>query len=82
MYIGSMSEATLDSASAVVAALGGPTKVARLTGRTPQQVWTWKTKDRFPGWMYRLMQDELEALGKSAPARLWGQIEGSKVPGA
>lgn len=77
-----MDESSLETAEAVVRALGGPTKVARLTGRSPQQVWNWKKKEgRFPGAFFLLMTHELAAIGKRAPASLWGQVErASDVP--
>ena len=75
-----MQQTSLNTAKAVVEALGGPTKVGRMTGRTPQQVWNWKRANRFPGRTYLMMTEALAALGCTAPAHLWQQMSADEGP--
>lgn len=75
-----MQHATLDSAAAVIKALGGPTKLGRLVGRTPQQAWNWRRANRFPGRTYLLMTQALADLGYTAAPELWQQISADEGP--
>lgn len=68
-----MSETRLDSLEAVVAALGGPAGLRGLTGQTPQTVWGWRQRGRFPAHTYVRLKGELERLGYEADVKLWGQ---------
>lgn len=64
----------LTSAVQVVEALGGDQAVADLTYSTPKAVWNWHGYfDAFPASAYRVMTDELEKLGYTAPPWLWKQ---------
>lgn len=59
----------------VVAALGGPASVGRMTGNPASAVCNWRSKrQRFPSKYYVAMRDELAARGFSAPCALWGQV--------
>lgn len=69
-----MQHATLETAADVVAALGGPTKVGKLTSRAPQQVWNWKRANRFPGRFYLLMTRALAERGYTAVDQLWQDV--------
>lgn len=62
----------LDTAEAVIDALGGAAATARLTGRKSQHVWNWKNTDRLPAETFLIISNELKTLGKSAPPSLWG----------
>lgn len=65
----------LVTTSAVIDALGGTTRVARLTGRKLAAVSNWREKDNFPPDTYLVMQHALAATGRRAPARLWNMLE-------
>ena len=69
----------LHTTSAVIKALGGTAKVARLVGRSMQAVSNWKERGAFPSETFVLLTTALSAEGKSAPASLWGMIEASEV---
>ena len=62
----------LDSADAVIDALGGSAVTARLTGRTMQAVSNWRSAKRIPPEFYLLMVSALKEKGKTAPQSLWG----------
>lgn len=68
-----MVDATLDSAEAVIAALGGASEVRRLTGVSRQAVWNWKRRNRFSARIFQQMTTELRERGFDADGRLWGQ---------
>jgi len=61
----------LETASAVINRLEGPTKAARLIGCTAAAVSNWRKAGVFPSDKYVLMQDLLASRGFSAPASLW-----------
>ncbi len=68
----------LNTTREVAAALGGTKAVANLTGRKYSAAANW-VQDRspqFPANTYVVMSDALAAIGKSAPASLWGM----KIP--
>lgn len=67
--------AELTTTSAVVTALGGFQAVADLTGRKYNAVWNWAQAQNFPPNTYLVMTEELQRLGKSAPASLWKMTE-------
>jgi hypothetical protein len=67
-----MVDIELRTARDVVEAVGGPTAAAALTGKTPQAAWNWGQRNKFPADTYVVLTAELERLGKSAPATLWG----------
>jgi hypothetical protein len=62
----------LPSISEVTTALGGIQAVADLTGRTYSAAAQDNRLGKFPAHTYLVMTDALAALGKSAPASLWG----------
>jgi len=56
----------------VIEALGGVPAVAELTGSTYKAVFNWKGFSNFPSKTYLIMTGALAAVGKTAPAALWG----------
>lgn len=62
----------LTDVDAVIAALGGPTAVAKLTNSKPQSVSNWRTLRRFPSNQYVRMKTALRELGLNADDSLWG----------
>jgi hypothetical protein len=56
----------------VIVALGGNQPVADLTGSTNKAVSNWRGFETFPSNTYVAMTEALRAIGKSAPASLWG----------
>ena len=69
---GSMSE--LQSAPAVIEALGGLSAVAALTGSGYKAVANWKSFGAFPPRTYVIMTTALNERGLKAPASLWGMV--------
>jgi DNA-binding transcriptional regulator YdaS (Cro superfamily) len=62
----------LSTQSAVVAALGGISSVARLVRRRPPQVHHWVNgRKSFPARFYPMMRKQLRANGYDAPQALW-----------
>lgn len=68
----------LNTPSAVIDALGGPTRTARLVGRSPNAVWNWRERG-FPPETYLVCQRLLSERGLRAPARLWRMAEPPKL---
>jgi hypothetical protein len=61
---------------AVIKALGGPPKVAKLTGHKYNHVHNWiNDTGRFPAKTHPVMQRALAKAGYIAPGALWGIIE-------
>lgn len=61
---------------AVINALGGPGKVAVITGRKTNHIHNWLNDTRrFPAKTHPVMQAALAEKGYSAPGALWGIIE-------
>jgi hypothetical protein len=66
----------LKTMAAVISALGGPGKVAKLTGRKSTHLHNWQNDTgRFPAKTHPVMQAALTAKGYSAPDELWGVIK-------
>lgn len=63
---------SLTTAGDIIKALGGPTAVARLTGKRPQNVVNWRAAGRLPPDTFLIIGDALAKQGKEAPASLWG----------
>jgi hypothetical protein len=64
----------LTDAAKIVEVLGGREKVAELTEATNvKAVWNWPYFGVFPPNTYKVMTDELERLGYTAPPYLWKQ---------
>lgn len=68
----------LNTTREVTAALGGTKAVANLTGRkyTAAANWLLESKAQFPPNTFVALNAALAAIGKSAPASLWGM----KIP--
>ena len=64
----------LETTAAVMVELGGPAKVAALTGADYKTVWPWERMATFPSRYFFLMTQELRQRGFSAPPELWGQV--------
>lgn len=62
----------LHTTSEVMDALGGNPVVAELTGSKPKAVSNWRSFETFPSNTYVAMTVALNAIGKTAPASLWG----------
>jgi len=61
---------------AVINALGGPGKVAKLTGRKTNHLHNWQhDTGRFPSKTYPVMKAALEEKGYKALPELWGVTE-------
>lgn len=62
----------INTTANVIKELGGDAEVARrLRVADVRVVWNWRERG-FPRWTYLLLKAELEAVGKTAPDRLWG----------
>lgn len=74
-YTGLMLE-VLETVEDVIEALGGTAAMARLTGSRMTAVSNWRRQyNRFPARTYTHILAELEKVGKTAPASLWGMID-------
>jgi hypothetical protein len=62
----------LSTTSTVMDALGGNVAIAEITGSKPKAVWNWRGSETFPSNTYVAMIEALRAIGKTAPASLWG----------
>ena len=65
----------LDSARAIIAAIGGDEgngPIAALTGRKTQHVTNWKNEDRLPADTFLIVSAKLAELGYRASPELWG----------
>jgi hypothetical protein len=62
----------LVTASQVIDALGGTTKVAKLCDRSPQSVTNWRAANRLPADTFLVISEELVRIGQTAPPSLWG----------
>jgi hypothetical protein len=67
-----MSYEMLETFSDVWDALGGRQGMADLTGAKTSTLSMWKKAESFPSNTYVAMTDALRAIGKTAPASLWG----------
>lgn len=67
-----MSLENLDTFSEVMDALGGNQGVGELTGAKPSTLSMWRKANSFPSNTYVVITDALHAIGKTAPASLWG----------
>jgi hypothetical protein len=70
---------TLQTARAVIDALGGTTMVARLTRRKPQHVTNWKASGRLPAETFLTLKQALAKKELEASSRLWGITEPSEA---
>src|ERR1700735_1234356 len=67
-----MSLEILETTEEVIEALGGNRPVAQITSSKPGAVSNWRGFKSFPPKTYVAMTDALHAIGKDAPASLWG----------
>lgn len=67
-----MSLEILETTEEVIKALGGNGPVAEITSSKPNAVSNWRGFKTFPANTYVSMTSALEAIGKTAPASLWG----------
>jgi hypothetical protein len=65
----------LSTTSEVMDALGGNASVVAITSSNPKAVWNWRVSKTFPANTYVAMTEALRAIGKTAPASLWGMRE-------
>lgn len=65
----------LKTVDEVIDALGGTTATARIALRSPQSVTNWRNAHKLPCGTFLRLNRALEALGKTAPAELWGMEE-------
>lgn len=73
-----MSYETLETTSQVMDALGGNGAVEVLTSSKPSAVSNWRGFSTFPSNTYVAMIGALHAIGKTAPASLWGMKQPSE----
>lgn len=65
----------LETPAQVIDALGGPAKVAEITGRKYSAAWNWKGSKALPANTYLLLKSALAERGLQAPASLWRMAE-------
>lgn len=65
----------LQTASAVIDALGGTAATARLTGRKAQHVTNWRAANRLPANTYIVLNEALTERGLNASPKVWGMVE-------
>ncbi|RCL01032.1 MAG: hypothetical protein JSC189_000930 [Candidatus Tokpelaia sp. JSC189] len=66
-------ETYLQNVANVIDAIGGNSKVAKLTGRKDlRSAWNWRKANRFPADTFLILKIELGKNGFSAPEALWG----------
>jgi hypothetical protein len=69
----------LKTVNAIIAALGGDADVMRRHRASAPSLSNWRRTRKFPAKEYKLMIDDLAALGFAAPpSRLWGQRDGGQ----
>ncbi len=64
----------LQTTSEVIEALGGPTAIGLITGRSTQAAWNWKQTGRLPADTYLVISKALELKDLAAPIALWGMV--------
>jgi hypothetical protein len=64
----------LRSTQTVMAALGGTSATARITGAKRNAASNWLTAGVFPAWTYLLITQALAARGLAASPSLWPQM--------
>ena len=64
----------LGTCAEVMAALGGPLAVSRLTGARYGTVWPWDKGPTFPARYFLVMTWALRKKRLRAPPSLWGQV--------
>jgi hypothetical protein len=65
---------TLQTCAEVMEALGGATRVARLTGAKYKTVWPWAEGPTFPSRYFLVMTWALKRSRLKAPPSLWGMV--------
>jgi hypothetical protein len=66
----------LDTADKVIDALGGTTKMGRLTGQTPQTVHNWRLRKRIPAEYFLEISNTLASVGKLVTPAVFGMRDG------
>jgi hypothetical protein len=74
-----MSLEILESTSDVMDALGGNRAVEAITSAKPSAVSNWRGSKVFPSNTYVAMTEALHAIGKTAPASLWGMRQSNQA---
>lgn len=74
-----MESTNLHSIDAVIDALGGTKKVAKLTGRTAAAVSNWRNAGKFPSNTYLLLKAALGDRSGDPPDALWTMKEPDQV---
>lgn len=77
-----MSLEILESTADVMDALGGNPAVQVITASKPSRVANWRVAKTFPSNTYVVMTEALRAIGKTAPASLWGMRQPNHEPEA
>jgi hypothetical protein len=62
----------LQTANAIIDALGGTVKTAKIARRSPQSVSNWRAANRLPAETFRRLTEKLREHGMEAPPELWG----------
>lgn len=75
-----MSLEILETTEDVIVALGGNAPVAEITASKPNAVSNWRSFKTFPSNTYVALTAALQAIGKSAPASLWGMKASASEP--
>ena len=74
-----MGQERINSVSEVFTALGENQGMEALTGSKASTISMWRSVDRFPTNTYLIITGALRAIGKTAPASLWGMKEPAEV---
>jgi DNA-binding transcriptional regulator YdaS (Cro superfamily) len=66
----------------VITALGGPSKLGRLLGCSPQRVNNWRVREKFsPEFMFLMLEALRDTANATAPSRLWGVPTPNEIRG-
>jgi hypothetical protein len=65
----------LTSTEEIIRELGGPAKVARIVGVSPQAVCNWNALGKLQPYSYVALTEALKEKGLTAPASLWRMRE-------
>lgn len=68
----------IETASAVIDAVGGTSAASQLTGKSVASISNMRRAGRLASGTFLQFADELEARGKSAPSMLWGISPGRR----
>jgi hypothetical protein len=65
----------LTSTASVIDKLGGVSALAERFDRTPDAIYVWRKKNRFPAHTFPAIHELLAAEGCTAPASLWNVMQ-------